>query len=109
MNAGEFAKRRARIEHEHGRRKGYAARALQALVREARAIVIIVRGRIAGWRMPSGQVVCRKRRYRTEPEAILELANVRRDPRTPRIPGRCYLCPHCNGWHLTSQPPEHYQ
>lgn len=109
MNAGEFAKRRARIEHEHGRRKGYAARAMDALVREAGAIIIIVRNRIVGWRMPSGQVVCRKRRYRSEPDAMVELTNVRRDPRTPRIPGRFYLCPHCNGWHLTSQPPENYQ
>lgn len=109
MNAGEFAKRRARIEHEHGRRKGYVARAMDALVREAGAIIIIARNRIVGWRMPGGQVVCRKRRYRTEPEAMLELENVRHSPYAKRLPARFYLCPHCNGYHLTSQPPENYQ
>lgn len=109
MNAGEFAKRRARIEHEHRRRKGYAARALNALVREAGAIIIIMHNKVVGWRMPSGQVVCMKRRYRTEPQAMLELESVRRDPLTPKIPGRFYLCPHCHGWHLTSQEPGNYQ
>lgn len=109
MNAGEFAKRRARIENEHRRRKGYAARALNALVREAGAAIIIVRGKAVAWRMRNGQVVCRKRRYRTEQDAMLVLSAVHEDPRTRRVPGRCYLCPHCNGWHLTSQPPGNYQ
>lgn len=109
MNAGEFARKRARIEQEGHRSKGYAAKALEALVREARAITIIGRNRVVGWRMRNGQVVCVKRRYKDEPAANLELANVKRDPRTPRIPGRFYLCPHCNGWHLTSQPSENYQ
>lgn len=104
MNVGEFVKRRARIELEHHRRrKGYAGKAMDALVREAGAIIIIARNRVVGWRMRNGQVVCMKRRYRSESEASLELANVKRDPRTPRIPGRFYLCPHCEGWHLTSQ------
>lgn len=105
MNAGEFARRRARIEGEHGRRRGYASRALKALIREAGAAIIIRNGKVVGWRMPNGQEVCKKRRYRTEPEAMLELANVRRDPKTPHIPCRVYLCPHCSGWHLTSQRP----
>lgn len=106
MNAGEFAKRRARIENEHSRRKGYAARALNALIREAGAAIIIRRGKVVGWRMPNGQEVCKKRRYHDEGKAALELMNVQRDPKTPHIPCRFYLCPHCNGYHLTSQRPD---
>lgn len=106
MNAGEFAKRMARIDHEHGRRKGYAAKALAALVREAGAAIIIMRGKAVGWRLPNGQTVCRKRRYRTEPDAQLALVHIRDDPKTPKVPWRCYLCPHCKGWHLSSQNPE---
>lgn len=107
MNAGEFGRRRARIEVErHSRSKGYAAKALQALVREAGAVIIIRRGKVVGWRMKNGQEVCRKRRYHTEAVAMLELANVHSAPKARYVPIRCYLCDHCSGWHLTSQRPE---
>ncbi|QMP19207.1 hypothetical protein [Pseudomonas phage Persinger] len=105
MNAAEFAKRRARIEHEHGRRRGYIAKAMAALVRDAGAAIIIVHGKAVAWRLPNGQIVCRKRRYRTELDAMIALGHIRHDPKTPKIPTRFYLCPHCNGWHLSSQAP----
>lgn len=103
MNAGEFAKRRARIDGEHNRRKGYAARALASLVRESRAVLVVVDGKQVAWKLPNGQTVCRKRRYRTEPEAMLVLEGVLQCPRTTKVPARFYHCPWCDGWHLTSQ------
>lgn len=104
MNAGQFAKRRARLEQETGRRKGYAGKALKALIREAGAVTIVRTGKAVAWRMRSGQVVCRKRRYDSEEQAQDALEAVQRDPRTPKIPGRLYSCPFCHGYHLTSQP-----
>lgn len=103
MNAGEFAKRRARIEGAHDRRKGYMGKAMAALIREARATLVMVEGRLVAWKLPNGQTVCKKRRYRTEPEAMLVLEGVIQCPRTAKVPARFYLCPWCEGWHLTSQ------
>lgn len=103
MNAGEFAKRRARIENEHSRRKGYAGKAMASLVKEARATLVVVEGRLVAWKLPNGQTVCKKRRYRTEPEAMLVLEGVVQMPRTVKVPVRFYHCPRCDGWHLTSQ------
>lgn len=103
MNAGQFSKRRARLENEHGRRKGYARKAMDALVREAGAAYIIVHGKVVAWRMPNGQVVCKKRRYDSEELANAILEGVMQCPRTRKWPNRVYHCPYCNGWHLTSQ------
>lgn len=103
MNAGQFAKRRALIECDHGRRRGYARRAMAALVRESGATLVIVRGKPVAWRLPNGQMVCRKRRYNNEQHAVAALHNIRLEPRTARIPWRQYQCQHCHGWHLTSQ------
>lgn len=104
MNAGEFAKRRARIEHEAWRRgKQWATKAMASLMRQAGAIMVLVHGKQVAWRLPDGQTVCKKRRYRTEPEALLELQHVRDDPKGHKVPVRVYACPYCRGWHLTSQ------
>ena len=60
-----------------------------------------VRRRIArtpkktGRRCPSG-----KTRFRDHESAAAAL----RFGGTGRVPVRCYLCPACKGWHLTSQP-----
>lgn len=103
MNAGQFAKRRARIEGEHGRRRGYASKAMEALVREAGAALIIAHGKVVAWRMPNGQVVCRKRRYTSQDAAEYALGLVHAGPHARYVPERAYLCPYCAGWHLTSQ------
>lgn len=51
---------------------------------------------------------CRKRRYRTEVDSQLALAridgHVRTRGQSDDAPTRVYECPHCRGWHLTSQP-----
>lgn len=103
MNAGQFARRLALIEHDARRSRHYKSNALKSLMREAGAVLMIFGGRITGWRLPNGQVVCRKRRYRTEEDARLWLVEITRNPMTKKIPTRAYLCSFCNGWHLTSQ------
>lgn len=103
MNAGQFGKRLALIEHQHGRSRDYRRKALKSLLREAGAAIIIIEGKVTGWRMQNGQVVCKKRRYHTEDEALALLASVHSNPLTRKVPTRCYECPHCHGWHLTSQ------
>lgn len=104
MNAGQFARRLAMIEHQRGRSRDYKRKAVRSLVREAGAILMLSGGKLAGWRLPNGQVVCKKRRYRTQDEAALELLLVQANPLTSKVPQRCYPCPLCKGWHLTSQP-----
>lgn len=46
-----------------------------------------------------------KRRYRDEIAAKLALSRIARygEPRE-HTPIRCYHCPICDGWHLTSAP-----
>lgn len=104
MNASEFAKKRARIEHERRHSKGYAAKAFAALEREARVVRVYSGRKLVAWRLPNGQTVCRKRRYRTEVDAMMALVAVHRDPKTPKVPVRWYSCGYCHGYHLTSQP-----
>lgn len=110
MNAGEFAKRRARIEQEAWRRRGgYLSKAMAALIREARAALVIVDGKHVAWKLPNGQAVCRKQRFPSELDATTALSSVQRCPRTGKIPHRVYQCPWCDGWHLTSQNRQNYQ
>lgn len=104
MNAAEFSKRRARIEREAGRRSHqFAGKAMAHLVREAGAVVIVVRGQVVGWRMMDGGVVCVKRRFKDEVDAGLVLVAIQREDLRRRTPVRMYRCQHCGGWHLTSQ------
>lgn len=45
-----------------------------------------------------------KRRYKDHESARRALVNLaKRGPRRGSTLVRCYQCPHCNGWHLTSQ------
>lgn len=51
--------------------------------------------------------VCRKVRYRDRIAALLAMSNTQRvdGSHRPKIETRAYRCPHCFGWHLTSQKP----
>ncbi len=102
MNAGEFARRRARIEREHGRTEQWKKRALQQLVREARATPVHANGRTVAWRMPDGVTVCFKHRYADSDTASEALRMIALTEGTHTKPRRAYPCPHCGGWHLTS-------
>ncbi|WP_156910325.1 hypothetical protein [Nocardia mangyaensis] len=58
-------------------------------------------------RVPTTRCLYGKRRYFTRLDAELVLACLdRRDP--ARRETRCYKCPACHGWHLTSQTLEQY-
>lgn len=49
-------------------------------------------------------MTCKKIRYETQNEARVALAICRMSKYThKRKERRTYECPHCNGWHLTSQ------
>lgn len=43
-----------------------------------------------------------KIRYRTDLDAKIDLARIRRWSDAPKLPKREYLCPFCAQWHLTS-------
>ncbi|BAO20642.1 hypothetical protein [Pseudomonas phage PPpW-3] len=112
MNAGEFAARRARINNEAWRRSpAFAKRALARLVREARAADMRSEcGKHLGWKLPNGQVVCRKEAFRTQEDADQALARIAAHlerNQNNKVPTRTYQCPCCKNWHLTSQQPLH--
>ena len=44
-----------------------------------------------------------KRRYRDRTEARNALRNILRTVRPGKLPTRLYSCPHCLGYHLTTQ------
>jgi hypothetical protein len=50
-------------------------------------------------------VSCTKVRYPTGAVAKAALRTIRRKgDRAGKKPTRVYACPHCHGWHLTSEP-----
>lgn len=105
MNARGFARQRAKLEMRH---HGAALRkAMLHLVREARARVMVVDGKTVGYHLPSGEVVCIKRRFRSEEAALGEITGAVRfvpvNPEGQRRPVRAYRCPYCRGWHTTSR------
>jgi hypothetical protein len=104
MNAAEFARRRARIEREcHGRGKKYQRR-IAHLVNDARAALVVMAHKIVGYRLPNGEMVCIKTRYRNWDEATEDVMRIQaaNDPGA-RVPIRAYACVHCHGFHTTSQ------
>ncbi len=104
MNAATFARRRARIEHEHHGRGRRYTRELAALVRDAKAVLVVMDRKVVGYRLPNGEMVCVKRRYRTEADAWLDIERIQAaNFADTRVPQRAYWCAHCRGWHATSQ------
>lgn len=100
MQRHTFARHLGRIQ---GKSK-HQRKAREALVRRARAAHIIVGGKVIGWRLPDGSVVCVKRRYSTREAAAVDLARITRVATHAHIPVRAYACPYCRGFHLTSKP-----
>ena len=103
MQAGEFARRLARIECSHRRGAGFRRKATRALGKRAGAAIIIPQGRRVGFRMTDGSVVCHKQRFRTTESAVAELERIAHHASHAYIPVRAYRCEWCGGWHLTSR------
>lgn len=105
MTATEFARRRGRIEHaSSGNSHAWRVKAMRALVNQAKAVLIHADGKVIGYQLPNGQVVCMKQRYRDQGTAETYLAMIARcDGNNQKKPQRAYACPYCHGFHLTSQ------
>ena len=103
MNAATFAARRARIQDKHGTGRKYRQH-LSHLVRDARAALVVIGGKVVGYRMRNGQMVCVKERHTTEAAAQDAIARIHAaNWNGHRVPVRVYPCPYCHGFHLTSQ------
>lgn len=104
MNAATFARHRARIAHQHHGRGRKYSRALAHLVRDAGAALVVMNRKVVGYRLPNGEMVCVKERYRDQAEAAAAMARIQADIEAgKRAPVRVYPCQHCHGWHTTSQ------
>ncbi len=108
MRAGEFARRRARIESDKGLKcrphsPAFQRKALRALAKRAGAALIVPIGRRIGYRLPDGSVACAKQRYRTHEAADAELQRIAVHASRAYVPVRAYRCDWCGGFHLTSR------
>lgn len=103
MHASEFQRKRAKLERRSGNRSAFFRKAMAHLLREAQATEIRAAGKVVGWRMKDGTVVCIKQRHRDWVEAALALETITQHANARHVPVRAYLCPWCDGFHLTSQ------
>ena len=101
LTAGDLSAKLARIE-ESGRSSKWRRRARRHLLADAGAELEGKKSKPTGYRLEGGGFLCVKRRYPTELAALKVLVSVNRSPSLQRNENRYYLCPHCNGWHLTS-------
>lgn len=104
MNAAQFARHRARLEREHHGRGKKFRKGLAHLIRDARAALVVMERKVVGYRLPNGEMVCIKHRYRDEAEAAADVARIQAaNVMGERAPQRVYWCMHCRGFHTTSQ------
>jgi hypothetical protein len=104
MNVGKFTAQRERIAWMPGRSNAWRKRALAMLVRRSGATERHADGgKLVSWQLPSGRIVCVKKRYSTEFKAAEAMGEMHREHDNRRKPIRAYACYHCLGWHLTSQ------
>ena len=104
MSPAEYARRRARIDAKSfTRTPRWHKRAMKQLNKEAGAVALIAGRKVVGHQLPSGRVVCIKRRFHTEELALAKLAQIAKEPADRHKPIRAFACYSCLGWHLTSQ------
>lgn len=103
MNADRFAQMARKIERRLANEPRRQREAIKRMARKAGAVQVIVGGKIVGFRLRDGSMVCRKRRYRDEVEARIDMARIAATSAAKRVPVRAYHCPYCSGWHTTSQ------
>jgi hypothetical protein len=103
MNASRFQDMRRGINREFRDNPGKAAKAFAHLVRRSGATTIIINHRIIGWRMKTGEIVCAKKRFANEEQAVGKIEIIADNDPAGHVPIRAYACAECRGWHLTSQ------
>lgn len=103
MNATTFAKRKAKIESLQEKPAWWRRKAHNALIREAHAVVVIGGGKVVAHQLPNGEMVCIKRRFKNEGQALETLGQIAMCDRRDHAPIRAYPCPSCHGWHVTSE------
>jgi hypothetical protein len=104
MNAAQFAARRARLAREHHGHGRKYKRALAHLLRDARAVLLVLNRKVVGYRLLTGEIVCVKERYRSADDATVAMTRIQDAIEAgKRAPVRVYACQHCHGFHLTSQ------
>jgi len=102
MNRHTFERQMGRIEQRHGHFTKATGDIMAKIVRKARARYVVANGKVTGYRLPDGTMVCRKRRYRDSMAAEVHLAQITHVSSRAHIPVRAYQCTNCCGWHLTS-------
>lgn len=109
MNARDFSKQRALIERRYTSQR-QRSKALAGLMKRAGASLVVMNGKMVGWQLRTGETVCSKERFNTEPHANLAMGRIQAaNDNGHRVPKRVYACHRCSGWHLTSQPPKYLQ
>lgn len=103
MNAERFAAMARKIERRLADEPRRQREAIKRMARQAGAVQVIASGKVVGFRLRDGSMVCRKRRYRDEVAARIDMARIAATSGAKRVPVRAYHCPHCAGWHTTSQ------
>lgn len=101
MNPQKFAQKISRLDRL-GLSTSQGRNVLGRLVRQAGAAYVISHGKITGYRLPGGGMVCRKRRYGSADIASRELHHISTTSLRSHVPVRAYRCPDCAGYHLTS-------
>ena len=105
MNAAQFERERAVIESRSpGRTDKWRKRALAKLVQREGVEVVSTGRRVISYKLPNGQAVCQKRRFRCEDSALDTLRQIAAEHEPRKQPIRAYACFVCLGWHVTSQP-----
>jgi hypothetical protein len=102
MKCSKFAQQMGRLQNRFGHSTSALQKALSKMAREVGAAHIITNGKITGYRMRDGSVVCAKRRYRDKVAADVDMARIAHISTRSHVPVRSYRCPNCRGFHLTS-------
>lgn len=104
MKLREFTRRRALIANRTNHQGRRFRKEMAHLMREARAVPVMASGKVVGFRLPDGTIVCMKERFRDEASALQAMRYMHEtNYNNHRVPVRVYACGFCRGYHLTSQ------
>lgn len=102
MKAAKFLRQKGRIDGDRELSDSRRANLLRRLLADAGARRIFHHGTFIGYRLPDGEIVCKKHRYNSFATASDALGQM--EEFTGKVPVRAYYCSNCKGFHLTSKP-----